>query len=140
MNHSSLSLEEDQLQNMKNAISLWYRSFIPLVIASVLFVFCFIFESSLLLYLIMAFFFITFIVMYMKANKQILHKDGYTFIQAMSFYQQAQKEGITDPLASPASPLFQLAQKQEYAEDLNPEQILTLYETGKILTNYMKKN
>ena len=130
-----ISFDEAKLQKSIKAIQNWYFSFIPLIIASIIFVFCFIFESNLPLYLAMAFFFVLFIYFYIKTSKQISHKDGYTFIQAMSFYQQASKENITEN----SSALYQLAKQQDYGETLTENQVLVLYETGKLLTNHMKK-
>ena len=130
MEYSPILFTESELQKAIKAITNWYYSFIPLAIASVIFVFCFIFESNLPLYVIMAFFFVMFIFLYTKTTKQITHKDGYTFIQAMSFYKQTEKDTADS---------FQLAKQLDYAENLTTDQILILYETGKILTACMKK-
>ena len=111
---------------------LWYISFIPLGIASALFVFCFLFESALWLYAICTAMFAMFAVLFVRADKQIACKEGYTLIQALAFYRECLRAGAVDITSESAVQQVEaIAQKYDYAKLLNQKQRTRLYKIGK---------
>lgn len=120
--------DEDYIKVIK-----WYISFIPLAIAIILFGFCFMFESNLLLYIIMFLFFGLFVILYIKANKKITLSDGYTMIQAMSFFKTCNKKNLHPSDSENVKEMLKLAEKLEYSCELSEEQVIALYKTGEKL-------
>lgn len=120
--------DEDYIKIIK-----WYVSFIPLAIAIILFGFCFIFESNIIYYIIMFMFFVAFVRLYLKANKRITLSDGYTLIQAMSFFKACNKKNLQPSDSENIKELMKLANELEYACELSEEQVITLYKIGEKL-------
>lgn len=122
----------EECKNVKK----WFKSFIPLIIASFIFIFCFIFERNITLYFIMAILFLVFVISYIVTSKKIQHKDGYTYIQAMSFVKQCSKMGIS---IDSVNKMKLLAKEYEYSEQLSEEQILNMYILGDELNKSMQR-
>ena len=126
--------------NMYRCVLRWYASFIPLGIASVLFVICFVFESTLWLYAVCTVMFALFVVLFVRADKQVSCKDGYTLIQALAFYRECVRscsEGNSEEAV--AQQIEAIAQKCDYAKNLNTKQRIRLYKTGKTVYDQMDK-
>ena len=116
----------------------WMATFIPFVISVILFVFCFIFERALWLYVICALLFFYFVYLYVRADKAIHHKDGYTLIQAMYFYLVCLKDGVKNPKEDQGRSVCEIAPRFNYAKELKPRQILEIYKIGGELVRYFK--
>lgn len=119
----------------------WYASFIPLGIASVLFIICFVFESALWLYAMCTVMFTLFAVLFIRADKQIACKDGYSLVQALAFYRECL--GLCSGDNSEEAAMQQIeavAQKHDYAKNLNAKQRIRLYKTGKTVHDQLDRN
>lgn len=123
-------ITENDIKNIK----LWYLSFVPLVVATILFVICFLFEY-LILYVFLLLIFALFVVVFQYTTKKITLKDGFTLVQAKNFYKACKKAKITfdGSLNGNEAKVFKLAKKYDYSKDLTKEQVLTLFEIGKKL-------
>ena len=113
----------------------WYMSFVPLGIAAVLFVACFLLESVIWLYAICTAEFALFVILFVRANRKVAQKDGYTLIQAMDFYKKCRKTGIgTEQLESNFDDgLVEVAKQIEYADGMERKQLLRMYKCGERL-------
>lgn len=129
-------MTNDSLKQMKMNILIWYFSFFPLIVCSVLFVLYFIFDTSYLYYFSMIFTFSLFVVLYVFANRRITCKDGYTLVNAISFYKKCVKLNITKISNEDAFnyKLMDLATSFEYSLNLNLEQLHQLYSIGRELS------
>lgn len=116
----------------------WMATFTLFVISVILFVFCFIFERALWLYVICALLFFSFVYLYIRADKAIQHMDGYTLIQAMHFYLVCLKEGVENQKEDRNHSVCEIAQRFVYAKTLKPRQILLMYNIGGELVRYFK--
>ena len=113
----------------------WCLSFVPLGIAVILFVACFLLETKLWLYAICTAVFGLFVVLFLRANRNITQKDGYTLIQAMAFYKVCRKSGlISESSEQNLGPvILKQAEQIEYAEHLDQKQLLRMYRCGERL-------
>ena len=127
-----------QISENIQAVKCWLFSFIPLVIATVMFVLCFIFESALWLYMICTVVFALFVLLYVRADKAICQSDGYTLIQAIQFYLACLKAGIGENLPSDVRKRLtvETAALFEFTKEMKPNKIEQLYRCGQELTRY----
>lgn len=126
--------------DMYRSILLWYTSFIPLGIVAVLGVLCFLYETEIWLYVVCGALLLLWVMWYVIATKKITHKDGYTLIQAMSFFLLCKKNDIhTIPnKAERNAAMLQLAKQTDYAVSLKLAKIRELYQIGAELANHFQ--
>lgn len=132
-------LNDTKNENIRR-VKLWIGSFIPMMIASVLFVFCFIFEHELWLYVLCTVVFLTFVFLYVRADKAIRREEGFTLVQAMHFYLKCLNAGVNDSVhgAKLRKVITEASKKIEYAKGLNAGEVDSMYKIGKELIKHFK--
>ena len=131
------NLQNDTKDQIR-CVRFWMATFILLVISAILFIFCFIFERSLWLYAICLIVFLGFVCTYVRADKAIKLKDGYSLIQAMHFFLVCLKAGGENSQEGQDYVIYEIAQKYEYAKRLKPHQVESMHRIGCELVRHFK--
>lgn len=121
-------------QDVRN-VRFWFASFILLILATALAVVCFL-TNVLGLYVVCGLVLLAFVILYGLTTKAIIHKDGYTLVQALWLYRTCKKEGIdcreNDPISMEI--IMKLASEKDFAKKLTPMQMINMLKVGRELS------
>lgn len=120
--------EYGELKKVRN----WFLSFVPFIVSLVLFAVCLNLDDLLWLYLVMILCFALFVILFIRANRAVTQKDGYTTIQAIFFFLEYKKKTQSANLSeSEKIALIEaIALQKDFTHNLTKSQMLKMIELG----------